>query len=581
MKATSIRTRIVGLLLALALPLIAIVAFALAREYRTSAERAEGAAVELAVATANGVRQVLDGGHAVVEALARDPAILALGAPSCAPWLREVESMLPQFVNIVVADTMGTVVCSAIPMPDERPNVTDREWFQAVHIGAAPATGRFQIGNVTGRAVIVVAHPLRDERGALRGVVAAGIDLNQFQQLVDGLPQPPGAVVTLADDRWTVLARSMDPARWVGQTLPGDTVPEREVGPGIGIARAMGLDSINRVFGFATMTDPRWRVYAGVPDAWIYGPVRRSAIRRGAAVTAVLAAVAVLTLLLFRRVARWLSTLVEGTRAAAQPGGAPLPEIGPTEVVSVAHAFNATLAARDRAEAESRQARERYASVLRNAPYGVFIATPAGRLLDINPALVRMLGYPSEAALRELDAHAPFKDPERFDALAARALAGEHPQGEEVEWCRFDGGRLLTRLSCGAAVTAGGDRVLEVIAEDVTERHALEEHLLATRKMEAIGRLAGGVAHDFNNLLTIVRGQAQFLLMELGEEAPASEHATEIVEATQRGARLTRQLLAFGRRQPVQPITLDLNDIVHNLQTMLRRVAGEDVSVVM
>jgi PAS domain S-box-containing protein len=578
---SSIRSRIIGLLLALALPLVAIVAFALWREYRTSAERAEGAAVELAVATANGVQHALDGGHAVVESLAGDPAILALDAPGCAPWLREVTGMLPQFANIVVADAEGTVVCSALTMPDERPTVAARPWFQAVRATAAPATGSYQVGNITGRAVTVVAHPLIGEVGEFLGVVAAGIDLSQYQGLLEGLPQPPGAVVTLADDEWTVLARSTEPARWIGQTLPGDTVPERAVAPGVGIFKATGLDEIDRVFGFATVRGPNWRVYAGVPETWIYAPVRAAAIRRGIAISAVLVAVAVLTLLLFRLVARSLTALVEGTRAAAGGEGARVPETGPREVVAVGRQFNATLAARDRAERALRRARERYASVVRNAPAGIYVGTAQGRFIDVNPALVRMLGYPDEGALRRVRIRDMFTDPEQFDALVARALDGEDLPRIEAEWRRFDGGVVLVDLSCATVVLADGERVIEVIAEDVTERRALEHHLLETRKMEAIGRLAGGVAHDFNNLLTIVRGQAQFLLFELGEDSAASEHAREIVEATQRGARLTRQLLAFGRRQVVQPMALELNGIVRNLQSMLQRVIGTDIRLML
>jgi PAS domain S-box-containing protein len=575
----SIRTRIIWLLLALALPLVAIVAIALEREYRTSAERAEGAAAELAVATANGVAQILEGSLVAVDALSRDPAILALDAPACAPWLREATAMLPQFANIVVADRAGVVVCSAVPLAPERPDVADRDWFRRALASGGPAIGRFQTGAITSRRIVVVAQQLRREDAGVIGVVAAGIAIEHFQRLLEGLPQPPGAVVTLADDAWTVLARSTDPERWIGQTLPGDTVPERAVAPGVGLFRATGLDRIDRVFGFATVDGPRWRVYAGVPESWIYAPVREAALRRGIAVATVLAAVAVLAVLLFRRITGSISSLVDGTRAAAQGQGSRVPEVGPTEVVEVARQFNATLAARERAEEDVRRAQERYASVLRNAPYGIFVATETGRFIDVNPALVRMLGYPSEAALHATSAHAAFADPDAFDEICRRMAKGERPAGADIAWRRADGERVLVRLSCGNAVTADGKQIIEVIAEDVTERRALEEHLLETRKMEAIARLAGGVAHDFNNLLTIVRGQAQFLQLELATNGAVQEHAAEIVNATERGARLTRQLLAFGRRQLVQPVPLDMNLTVSSLQSMLRHVVGEDVRI--
>ncbi len=564
------------MLLVLALPLVAVLATAIYSEYRTSVRRAESAAVELAVATANGVSQVISDGHAVLERLALDPAILALNEPRCAPWLREVNDVSPQFANIVVADTLGTVVCSAVPS-EAGAAISERPWFQVVRLTRGPATGRFQIGSITGRPVVAVAHPMFDATGTLVGIVAAGIDLSRFQRLLRDLPLPPDAVVTLADDEWTVLARSVEPERWVGQTLPGDTVPEQQVAPGIGIIRAGGLEGIDRVFGFARVDATNWRVYAGVPETWVYAPVREALVRRGASVVFVLALVSALSVLLFRRVSHSLAALVDGTRATAEGEGARVPEAGPTEVVAIARQFNATLAARDRAEEDLRRARERYASILRNAVSGIFVATPEGRFVEVNAALVRMLGYPSETALRSVNARIVFADPGLFDGMVERALASERIQGEEAEWRRFDGEYVVARLSASLAITSEGDRVIEVIAEDVTERRALEQHLQQTQKMEAIGRLAGGVAHDFNNLLTIVRGQAQFLLLGAGREEDVKEHATEIVEATKRGARLTRQLLAFGRRQLVQPMPLEINDVITNLEPMLRRVTGEEI----
>jgi len=116
-------------------------------------------------------------------------------------------------------------------------------------------------------------------------------------------------------------------------------------------------------------------------------------------------------------------------------------------------------------------------------------------------------------------------------------------------------------------------------AKDITERKELEERLLQSRKLEAIGQLAGGVAHDFNNLLTVICGYGDLLmkLPELGETG--REYAGEILAASQRAARLTRQLMAFGSRQVQQIRTIDLNNIVRNLEKMLRRVIGEDVEL--
>src|SRR5207245_4948803 len=118
-----------------------------------------------------------------------------------------------------------------------------------------------------------------------------------------------------------------------------------------------------------------------------------------------------------------------------------------------------------------------------------------------------------------------------------------------------------------------------VIVEDITERKLLEAQFRQAQKMEAVGRLAGGVAHDFNNLLTAILGCADLLLETLGPEVPEREDVEEIRKAAKRAADLTRQLLAFSRQQVLAPQVLDVNTLVTNLEKLLRRLIGEDVEL--
>src|SRR5207245_10352692 len=111
------------------------------------------------------------------------------------------------------------------------------------------------------------------------------------------------------------------------------------------------------------------------------------------------------------------------------------------------------------------------------------------------------------------------------------------------------------------------------------ERRELSERLRQAQKMEAIGRLAGGVAHDFNNLLTVILGYSQMVADQLGAQHPAASTMTAVVQAGERAAALTRQLLAFSRKQILQPEVLNLNDVVSGVQGVLRRLIGEDIRI--
>src|SRR5262249_37140036 len=119
-----------------------------------------------------------------------------------------------------------------------------------------------------------------------------------------------------------------------------------------------------------------------------------------------------------------------------------------------------------------------------------------------------------------------------------------------------------------------------LIARDVTGAHQLQEELRQAQKMDAIGRLAGGIAHDFNNLLTAINGYSDLALMHLSEADPLYENIAEIRKSGERAASLTRQLLAFGRKQLLQPKVLDLNVIITDMNKMLRRLIGEHIELV-
>ncbi len=223
---------------------------------------------------------------------------------------------------------------------------------------------------------------------------------------------------------------------------------------------------------------------------------------------------------------------------------------------------------------------QRYRSLFERAAYGICRTTPEGRLLDVNPALIKMLGYSSRAELLELNLERDIY----VDAEERRHVLHEFQhEGKAVHdtrWKRRDGKVINVRLSGALATNRSGEiEGYEVLVEDVTEHRALEEQLRHAQKMEAIGRLAGGVAHDFNNLLTVIKGYGELMAQQIEPADPLRPQLEEIRKAADRAATLTRQLLAFSRRQVLAPKVLDLNQVVSNMEKLLRRLLGEDVEL--
>ncbi len=222
-----------------------------------------------------------------------------------------------------------------------------------------------------------------------------------------------------------------------------------------------------------------------------------------------------------------------------------------------------------------------FRSLVTHAPYGVCRCDSSGILLDVNPALVAMLGYSSGTDLVGRNLANLYSDSQQWFALADYLGLLEKFQGLPADWLRNDRSIVSVRLSGRAFRDERNTILFELFAEDVTERRALEQQLRQAQKMEAVGRLAGGIAHDFNNLLMVISGYSEFLLGQIGDDPAMRGHAQEIANAAARATSLTRQLLAFSRKQMLDPKIVDLNSVVAENVKMLTRVIGEDIDLVM
>ena len=222
----------------------------------------------------------------------------------------------------------------------------------------------------------------------------------------------------------------------------------------------------------------------------------------------------------------------------------------------------------------------RHRSLVNNAPCGIFRLGSSKRFEAVNPALLEILGYATGTSLDELPACSDlFRDSDGFQ-IAMQELKETGRLQDEVFWERRGGTTIKVRLQCRQVDSESlGAPSYEGIVEDLSAQSSLEEQLRQSQKMEAIGRLAGGIAHDFNNLLTIINGYSGMLIDTLSTNDPRRDDAERIKNAAQRAAALTRQLLAFSRKQVLTPTMLNLNTVISDFSKMLPRVLGEDIDM--
>jgi len=239
---------------------------------------------------------------------------------------------------------------------------------------------------------------------------------------------------------------------------------------------------------------------------------------------------------------------------------------------------------RRRTEEALRRAEAKYRSIFENATEGIYQTTPDGSYLSANPALAHIDGFDSaEQLLAEITNIGPqlYVDPRRRSEFVHLLETQGSVRDFEAQIRRRDGRVIWVSENARAVRDAAGKLLyFEGTVRDITERKHLEDQLRQAQKMEALGRLAGGVAHDFNNLLTGIIGYADLLMSGRGADEPMYEDLAQIKRAGERAAALTSQLLAFSRRQILDPRVLDLNTVVADMEKMLRRLLGEDVELI-
>ncbi len=575
---SSLRGRLLALVLVAVLPSFAILIYATRHQRELLVEQVGDEAHDLARLVAERHQRAVDRARGLLVGLARLPSLRRLDGAACSREVAAVLADAPIYANVGAATPDGNLFCSAAPL-DRKVNLSDR-----VHVRGPLERGEFTVGGYIrsrsrgGLPSFGFGLPIRDDAGRVTAVAVASLDLVQLQHELDDLPLPPGAEVVVVDRDGVIATGRPAPGERFGVPLRGPLRASALAhAPS---AEAEGLDGVRRVYGFHEVTaggEIAMRVAAGIPAQAAYAPVNRIARASilallAVAAFAVVAAVVGSELIVVRRIRAVIaaSRRIAAGDHSARSGVAP----GRDEIGELVRAFDEMAASLERLWRENRL-------LLDAVGEGIVGIRADGRIGFANPAAARTLGWSVEELLGA-DAHATLHGEDRpRDACPILAAMREVAprRGTDETLRRRDGSRFPAEYVSTPLLDRGGVVGVVLVFRDVSERRELEERLRQAEKMEAIGQLAGGVAHDFNNLLTAIVSCAQLIQESLPAEHAAQADAREIAIAAGRATALTRQLLAFGRRQRLAPRIVELRAVVRGMESMLRRLLPETVSL--
>ena len=413
----------------------------------------------------------------------------------------------------------------------------------------------------------LVIHELERQAAAMPGLVqrcsVQAAQLSLLSGVADALTRHENVEKTLRD----VLAATLDAAGISKGALilrDADAALQLRQDIGFSDAERLGLEAF---FGHLDVLEEIVGSTASVsvPSALISEAVSR-AILDGAGVAS----------------AQIVPLISEGRGMGAMIIGATLTDVTTTDSVAFARAMGNQIVQSielSRLVARLAASEDRYRTLLDNANDAIAVIAAPGVVREMNQRWVEITGLSHDQLIgRPITEFVPAGKEQDSLRLYTEALAAKTSRTPPVEIARADGSILLMEFG-NTTIDVAGERLLLSIGRDITEQRLLEEQLRQAQKLEGIGQLAGGVAHDFNNVLTAILGFSELLLAGLPEDDPQRVDLAEIKKAGQRAAALTRQLLAFSRKQILQPQVLEINPLVSGIEPMLRRLTPEHVDV--
>jgi PAS domain S-box-containing protein len=576
-----LRLRLMVLVLAAVAPFVILIAM-VARQHRfNERSAAEDKARDQALALADRLDSRFGSIETVLLTLVHSVGSRPADSLFNDALLRKVAAELPrEFAHYAVTTAGGAGIGTSDTLPGGRrrpiviPTSAKDTVLGFVIQGPAPLYGS------EGTPAIAITY----EDTALKVRVSGFLTMERLErELSRGVLPESTAIATIIDKRGNVVFRSRKPDNWIGKNVSDSSLFAASKGKTAGTAAVRDLDAGEVFSGFATARHAPWVVHVGSPKELAFAKERDDFWREiwlggiALAIAFILAWTQATRIIVpVRRVVRDALLLSKGELSHRSS-----PASGEGEIGILGQTLNTMAEALEKREEALRRSEMRFRAIIENVNDMIVILNADGTRRYASPAMSRILGYSEEEllastaqnlvhpddwpAVRELMSQAQ-RSPGTFVSGQARY---RHKDGS---WLIFDG--ALSNLT-----DVPGIEGIVVNMRDVTAQSKLESELRQAQKMESVGQLAGGVAHDFNNLLTVIAGRTDFLLGSTNLDSEQTTDLEEIKKAAERAAELTRQLLAFSRKQLLQPRVLDLNRVMGEVEPMLRRLIGEDIQI--
>jgi PAS domain S-box-containing protein len=545
----SIRARIASAMLVALLPVVATVVWMLAEDLGHARAHAQAATRILATDAADDLLRFLRRTEGELARIAARPLVRALDPATCDPLVAEFAKIYPDYAALSVRNARGEVVCAGEADPLRRLGLPQMPWFaKALGTDGPHATDATTVPAGTGW-MTVLTHPVHDDAGQVIGLLTLPIDLLALgERLLAAVPAQ--ALVAVLDRQRTIILRSRDAARYVGQQpqQPGFEVAdgERE-----GFVLATGVDGVSRLAGYLVLPGLDWRVFAALPESEVFGPLHDTARHVIGVVLVGLLAAAWLGWRLSRGIAGPMAGLAATARRIADGQVQARAQVaGPAEVATVARQLNEMLDARDAAEAALRESEERYRTLVDWSPEALSVHQD-GRVLFVNRAAVELLGARSADDLlghRSIEVIQPEFRAGVEQAVLAATTHDEPIARHEQRFTRADGGVVDVEVQ-GTRIVYNGQPALIASMRDITRRKQVEAQLQASEaRLQAIFSAASDAiltADEAQNVVMANPAAATMFRCEAG--SLVGRPVDSLIPARYR-ARHRRSVAAFGRR---------------------------------